>query len=188
MKKINRFPYLLPKPVAIVGALVDGKPNFLTIADICTTAYQIPRFVVSSGKRHYTNKGILENESFSVNIPSSEMVAKTDYVGVATGANVDKSQVFQVFYGEDEKIPMIKEAPITHACKLVKTVDFGDTHYLFIGEIIETYVKEDLLTNKIPDLRKIKPFVYHNDGHYWNVGDQLAQAYKIYSSFDQKLK
>ena len=29
MKKINRFPYLLPKPVALVGALVDKKPGFL---------------------------------------------------------------------------------------------------------------------------------------------------------------
>ena len=42
--KIKSFPYLLPKPVAIVGALVENKPNFLTIADISTTGYKIPSF------------------------------------------------------------------------------------------------------------------------------------------------
>jgi flavin reductase (DIM6/NTAB) family NADH-FMN oxidoreductase RutF len=31
--------------------------------------------------------------------------------------------------------PMIGEVPITHACKLVKNLNFGETHYLFIGEL-----------------------------------------------------
>lgn len=186
LKRIKRFPYLLPKPVAIVGALVDNKPNFLTIADISTTGYQVPRFVVSSGKGHYTNKGIIENESFSVNIPSQNMVAKADYVGIKSGINTDKSEVFDVFFGEELKsAPMIKEAPIVHACKLVKTVDFGDTHYLFIGEIIETYVNEDILTKKIPDIKKVNPFAYHNDGFYWKMGEKLAQAYKVGRSLEE---
>ncbi|MFX1280592.1 MAG: flavin reductase family protein [Promethearchaeota archaeon] len=187
LKRIKRFPYLLPKSVAIVGALVDNKPNFLTIADISTTGYQIPRFVVSSGKTHYTNKGIIENQSFSVNIPSSKMVAKTDFVGIISGAKTDKSKVFDIFYGEEVKsAPLIKEAPIAHACKLVKTVDFGDTHYLFIGEIMETYVHEEFLLKNIPDIEKINPFVYHNDGFYWNVGDKLAQAYKVGKSLEKE--
>ncbi|MFX0028829.1 MAG: flavin reductase family protein [Candidatus Hermodarchaeota archaeon] len=187
LKRIKRFPYLLPKPVAIVGALVDNKPNFLTIADISTTGYQIPRFVVSSGKSHYTNKGIIENETFSVNIPSSKMVAETDFVGIRSGISTDKSKVFDVFFGEELKsAPLIKNAPIVHACKLVKTVDFGDTHYLFIGEIIETYVDEDILTKKIPDIERANPFVFHNDGFYWKVGEKLAQAYKVGKSLEEE--
>ncbi len=80
MKQIRSIPYLMPKPVALIGALIDNKPNFFTVADLCTTAYK--RFVISSGKSHHTNKGILENETFSVNIPSNEMMEKTDYYGI----------------------------------------------------------------------------------------------------------
>ncbi len=179
-KKIKKYPYLLPKSVVLIGALVDGKPNFITIADVSTTGYQIPRFVISSGKYHYTNKGIIENKSFSVNIPSVNMVAKTDYCGIKSGNKIDKSEVFEVFYGEALKTaPLIKEAPINHVCKLVKTVDFGDTHYLFIGEIKETYVDEGCLTNKLPDITKVQPFTYYNDNFYRKVGDSVAQAYKV---------
>ena len=94
---MRRYPYLLPKPVALVGALVDGKPNFLTIADISTTGYKTPRFVVSSGKAHYTNKGIIENKAFSVNIPSENMVAVVDYCGMKSGKNEDKSRYLKFF-------------------------------------------------------------------------------------------
>jgi len=178
--KIKPFPYLLPKPVAIVGALVEDKPNFLTIADISTTGYKIPRFVVSSGKGHYTTDGIIKNESFSVNIPSEQMVMETDYVGIKSGARIDKSEVFKVFYGDIVKTaPMIKEAPITHACKLVKTVDFGDTHYLFIGEIVETYVNEEDLVNNIPDIEEVRPITFYYDNIYRGAGSEVARAYKI---------
>ena len=179
-KKIKPFPYLLPKPVAIVGAIVDHKPTFLTIADLSTSGYATPRFIISSGRHHYTNQGIIENNEFSVNIPSEQIVMETDYVGIKSGTRVDKSNVFTIFYGENLKFaPMIEEAPITHACKLVKTVDFGDTHYIFIGEITETYVNEDVFSTNIPDIEKVKPFSFYYDNFYRNYGEKVAQAYKI---------
>lgn len=179
-RKIKPFPYLIPKPVALIGAMVNNKPNFLTIADLSTTGYKIPRFVISSGKGHYTNTGIIEHKEFSVNLPSESMVMETDFCGMKSGNRIDKSKVFEVFYGEElTNAPMIKNAPITHACKLVENVDFGDTHYLFIGEIIETYVNENVLTNKLPEIDKVKPITFYYDNIYRNAGNQVAQAYKI---------
>jgi flavin reductase (DIM6/NTAB) family NADH-FMN oxidoreductase RutF len=178
--KVKVYPYLIPKPVVLIGAMVDDKPNFFTVADVSTTGYKIPRFVVSSGKGHYTNKGIMEHECFSVNIPSVDIVKETDYCGIKSGRGIDKSEVFEVFYGEELKnAPMIKESPISHTCKLVKNVDFGDTHYLFIGEIKETYVNEECLTGNLPDINKVQPFTYYYDNFYWKVGEPFAQAYKV---------
>ena len=147
---------------------------------ITTTGYQVPRFVVSSGKNHYTNSGIIENETFSVNIPSEEMVALTDFFGIVSGSKIDKSAHVDVFYGEEVKTaPMIKTAAITHACRLVKTVDFGDTHFLFIGEIVETYVREEFLSERVPDIDRIKPFTFYYDNFYRKSGEKLAQAYNV---------
>jgi flavin reductase (DIM6/NTAB) family NADH-FMN oxidoreductase RutF len=71
-----------------------------------------------------------------------------------TGNKTDRSKVFEAFYDEGlSKSQMIKNAPITHKCKLVKSIDFGDTHYLFIGEIIETYVNENLIPNRKPEMK-----------------------------------
>ena len=184
--KVKIYPYLIPKPLVLIGAIVDDKPNFFTVADISTTGYKIPRFLVSSGKGHYTNKGILEHECFSVNIPSVDMVKETDYCGIKSGRAIQKSEVFEIFYGEELKnAPMIREAPISHTCKLVKTVDFGDTHYLFIGEIKETYVNEECINENLPDISKVKPFTFYNN-FYWKVGDSFAQAYKVGKELKKK--
>jgi flavin reductase (DIM6/NTAB) family NADH-FMN oxidoreductase RutF len=185
--KVKVYPYLIPKPVVLIGAMVDDKPNFFTVADVSTTGYQIPRFVVSSGKGHHSNKGIIEHECFSVNIPSVDIVKETDYCGIKSGRRIDKSEIFEVYYGEELKnAPMIKEAPISHACKLVNTVDFGDSHYLFIGEIKETYVNDECLTGNLPDINKVRPFTFYYDNFYWKVGESFAQAYKVGKDYIKK--
>ena len=62
---------------------------------------------------------------------------------------------------------------------------FGDTHYLFIGEITETYACEKFLTNDKPDIKKINPFSYFYDNNYWGVGNILAEAFKIGKNYEK---
>lgn len=67
---------LYPLPTVLVGALVDGKPNFVTIAHV---GIMDPGAVsLGMNKKHYTNAGIKANKTFSVNIPSTKMVKETD--------------------------------------------------------------------------------------------------------------
>ena len=54
--------------------MIEGKPNFFTVADISSCEYNPPKLLVSSGKNHYTNKGIIKNQKFSMNIPSDDML------------------------------------------------------------------------------------------------------------------
>lgn len=63
---------------------------------------------ISLNKSHYTCTGIKENGTFSINIPSVEMVAKTDYCGLVSGNDGDKSILFHTFYGILENAPMIQ--------------------------------------------------------------------------------
>ncbi|MFX1393777.1 MAG: flavin reductase family protein [Promethearchaeota archaeon] len=167
-------------PIVVVGAKVNGKPNFVTIAFCGSLQYKPPMLVISSGKNHYTNIGIKENNTFSVNIPSVEMVAVTDYIGVMSGKQIDKSHLFNVFYGELETAPMISEAPVNHECKVAKIIDLDGTNDIIIGEIIQTYVNEDCISKGKPDIQKIQPFVFSGfEADYMKVGDVLAKAYKV---------
>ena len=78
MKKIEAGArnFMYPMPTTLVGAMVAGKPNYLTIAHVGVMKYAT--LSVSMNKRHYTNAGIKENGTFSVNLPSARMVKATD--------------------------------------------------------------------------------------------------------------
>ncbi len=59
----------IPLPTVLVGAMVDGKPNYITIAHIGIVNHAKPYLIsLSMAKVHYTNPGIRENKAFSVNI------------------------------------------------------------------------------------------------------------------------
>ena len=97
--KLGRKASLYPG-AALVGANVDGKPNFMTISHCGLAAYKPPALVVPLNKFRHTLKGIKQNATFSVNMPSCDMVKNTDYCGIYSGKKRDKSEIFTVFYGQ----------------------------------------------------------------------------------------
>ena len=109
-------------PVVLVGTQVEGKANFMTVGWCARANANPPMIVCGIGNHHYTPKGIAETKTFSVNIPSSDLLEKTDYCGLVSGEKTDKSQVFDVFYGSLKTAPMIRECPVTLECRLVQTV------------------------------------------------------------------
>ena len=180
MKKITigSRPYLYPLPVVLVGAQVQGKANFLTVA-YCGIVQQQPAMIaVTLAKTHYTNEGIKASGTFSVNIPSEDMVIDVDHCGMVSGAEQDKSCVFDHFYGSLKTAPMIQECPLNLECRLEKILDWGGLNEVFVGEIQETYVGEEYLTKGLPDIRKIKPILFSmHDNHYWGLGNLLGEAW-----------
>lgn len=103
--KIKPGTFLPAMPVVIVGSQIQGKPNFMTIAWCSIVENKPPMISISAHQRHYTNQGIRENQTFSVNIPSHDLIEATDYVGTKSGKDIDKSDVFEVFFGELKTAP-----------------------------------------------------------------------------------
>ena len=177
-----------PMPVSIVGTIVNGKANFMAVAWFSMVSYKPPRIAIALGKGHFSNPGIKENKSFSISLPSEDMVEITDYCGIVTGKKTDKSEIFDVFYGELETAPLIKECPLSMECKLVDTVVSG-LNEIFIGEIVGTYTEERFLTDGKLDFVKMKPFILSQpDTAYWSLGEPVAKAWSIGKKFKNKLK
>lgn len=178
--KLGGINVLYPTPTTIVGAIVEGKPNFITIAHIGIVNHAQPYLIsLSIAKAHYTNAGIKENKAFSVNIPSEDLVVATDYVGLVSGKKTDKSKVFEVFYGNLKKAPMIAECPVNMECKLYDIYD-TPTHDLFIGEIFETYADESVLEKGKVDLARVKPLLFDMSSvKYWSVGQPVAGCWNV---------
>jgi flavin reductase (DIM6/NTAB) family NADH-FMN oxidoreductase RutF len=168
---------LYPLPTTLVGANVNGKPNYITMAHV--GIMDLGSVSLGMHKSHYTNIGIRENETFSVNLPSIKMVKETDYCGIVTGKKVDKTNLFETFYGKLRTAPMIKECPLNMECRLIKTLDFPN-HDVFVGEVVETYIDEECLTDEMVDFSKIQPILFvMNDRSYWKLGERLAKAWSI---------
>ncbi len=186
-KTLDGINVLYPTPTTIVGAIVDGKPNFITIAHIGIVNHAKPYLIsLSMAKPHYSNIGIKENKAFSVNIPSENLVVETDYVGLVSGKKTDKANVFEVFYGSLEQAPMITACPINMECTLYDTYD-TPTHDLFIGEIVETYADESVLKDGKVDLSRVKPLLFDMSSiQYWSIGNPLAKCWNVGKKMKQK--
>ena len=167
-----------PMPVVLVGANVKGKANFLAVAWFMAAGITPPKMAIALNKVHYTNQGIKDNKTFSVNMPSEDMVKALDYCGLVSGLKADKSRVFDVFYGTLKTAPMINECPVNLECSLDKVVDNG-THEMFVGEIVSTFTEEKYLTAGTVDIKKVKSLLLSmNDRLYCELGEPKAKAWE----------
>ena len=177
-----------PMPVSLVGAYVDGKPNFMAVAWFTMASYKPPSIAITLGKGHYTNPGIRENKTFSVCLPSEDMVEITDYCGIVSGKKTDKSEIFDLFYGELKTAPLIRDCPLCIECKLAEIVD-SSSNEIFIGEIMGIHTEERFLTDGKLDFRKMKPLILSQpDTSYWSLGEQVAKAWNIGKKYKAKRK
>jgi flavin reductase (DIM6/NTAB) family NADH-FMN oxidoreductase RutF len=171
-------------PTVLVGANVGGKPNYMTAAWCGMACMAPPMIAVAINHARHTLKGIEENKTFSINVPSTKQVVETDYCGIVTGTRADKSKVFENFYGKLKTAPMANECSVSLECKLFNTMDCG-SHVLVVGEIIETYASKEVTTGDSPDVKKVDPVIYAN-GKYYKIGDFLTDAFSAGKAYKNK--
>jgi len=186
MEKITLgpMPYMSVMPAVLVGANVKGKPNYMTAAWATVACMAPPMVCVAINKARYTAKGITENRTFSLNIPSVRQVVETDHCGLVSGAQEDKSAVFRSFYGKLKTAPLAEECPVNIECRLFKSVDCG-SHQLHIGEVVEIHADTSCVTDGKPDIAKISPMLYNNAA-YFGVGKEVGKAFSAGKKYRKK--
>jgi flavin reductase (DIM6/NTAB) family NADH-FMN oxidoreductase RutF len=179
---ITPQPLICTTPTVLVGAVVEGKPNFMAVA-WCGVANSLPPMVsVAIRPQRYTFKGMLTSREFSVNVPSVDQVKEADYCGISSGAKVDKAAVcgFKIFYGTLKNAPLIEQCPVNLACRVEHILELG-SHQLVIGLVVETHVTDTCLNDGRPDYGQIKPFVFGSTtpAEYFAFGQSLGRAFVV---------
>ena len=185
MKKIQLppGPFVLPMPTVLVGATVNGTPNFTTVAFAGLANYSPVIVAISVSPDHHTTAGIRANEVFSINLPGPDLVEATDWCGTHSGKKVDKSKVFELFSGEFENAPMIKACRLTAECQLTETLELTPD-VVFFGEVVNIYVDESAVKDGAPSWPDIAPlFFTFPDKMYWALGNRVAQAWSVGAKF-----
>jgi flavin reductase (DIM6/NTAB) family NADH-FMN oxidoreductase RutF len=181
-ERLGAVPLVYPIPIVLAGANVDGRPNYATLGDCGVMGINPPLVYVSLGEKHYTTRGIVENGTFSVNFPSTDMLAVTDYCGIVSGRDVDKAALFTSFYGELDTAPMIESCPVNLECRVVK--DFRIEHrHIFVGRVVETYVDEAYVVERdgrtgAADMCELDPIIYALDNRYYRIGEPIGVGYR----------
>lgn len=175
------LPLIYPIPIILAGAMVDGIPNYTCIGDTGLMGINPALLFISSHVNHHTNKGILDHQTFSINIPSTNLLPQTDYCGQTSGRDVNKSKLFTNFFGVLKTAPLIEECPVNIECRVVQ--EFSIQHrQIFIGEVAATHINEELILSEdgrrqLPDLAQLDPIIYSLDNHYYRIGNQIGTGY-----------
>jgi flavin reductase (DIM6/NTAB) family NADH-FMN oxidoreductase RutF len=182
MSKVTLGPsvILYPLPTVLVGANVDGKPDFVAVAWCGVVNSRPPMISVSLQHSRHSLKGIRQNGTFSINIPSVDYVNETDYCGMVSGADTDKAAdcKFDVFYGKLGTAPLIEQMPVNIECRVFREMDLG-SHVLIIGQLEEVYATAVCLTDGKPDVAKIRPFLWaaRPGNEYYEFGKPIGKAF-----------
>lgn len=185
---IEKNLFCLPWTQTLLGTHLEGRVNFMALDWLTRVNYSPAMIGICVNKMNASHSAILETKEFSINVPSADMVALTDYAGIVSGKKADKSRLFEVFYGELKSAPMITNCPVTMECRLVQTVELP-TNSFFIADIVNIYTEERFMTDGKPDVKKMNPFVLTMpDNRYWAIGDCIGKAWHEGIAIRDRLK
>lgn len=176
-REIGNSLALYPTPLAVVGAMVEGKPNWLLVGHLGIMGHD--HVMVSLASAHYTNKGINETKTLSIAIVDEAMLPKADYVGCVSGSKEDKSEMF-AYHMSEAGVPIPDEAPVVMECA-VEDVYHTQGFENFICTINHVYAEETVVNekNKI-DYRILKPVLFEMPTYeYLRTGDVIGACMKI---------
>jgi flavin reductase (DIM6/NTAB) family NADH-FMN oxidoreductase RutF len=190
-KQIGPSIHLFPSPVTLIVSGTKEYPNIITIAWISTVSNNPPTIAFSLLNKRYSLALIRRNPNFTVNIPSAQKYAQTDYCGIVSGNKTNKFQDtgFTPINSKKVNVPIIKECPLNLECVVVKEVELGERIIIF-GEILETHIDSDKIdeNNKI-DIQKIDPLVFCTSvREYWSIGRKVGLGFNAGVEFSKNIK
>ena len=115
------------------------------------------------------------------------MLSITDYCGTVSGSLIDKSTLFETFYGELSTAPMIQDCPVNLECKVIK--EFCVQHrQIFVGEVVQTYIDPAFVSEvdgrkTVADMARLDPIIYALDNQYYKIGEPIGVGYQEAKKF-----
>ena len=175
MKTIFKGSAMLnPVPVVLITSKnKEGKINVFTVGWIGMACTKPPMITVAIRPERLSYEYIKESGDFVVNLPNSKLVREVDYCGVRSGKQIDKIREmnFTIENSKDVIAPLISECSIALECRVKSITPLG-THDLFLAEIINTHVDNNL----IDTLGKIHfekaDLITYSHGEYFSVNSK----------------
>ena len=167
---------LAPVPVILV-ACAHGElgRNLLTIAWCGVDSSEPPIVHVSIRPSRYSHRIIKESGSFTVNIPTVNMLHAVDLCGTVSGREGDKFERAGLtpIDAAEVSAPLVAECPVNIECKVRDIIPLG-LHDMFLGEVVAKHADSCYMTRGELDFGLL-PVIAYLHGEYWSLGKRIGQ-------------
>ncbi len=173
---------IIPRPIAFVSTLSpEGDLNlapFSFFTGICTSP---PALAISIGKRKGGERkdslrNIEETGEFVANIVTENIGEQTERSSEDLPPESDEFSYTGLTPVPSHKVkpPRVAESPLAMECRLLQAIPIEkSSSTLILGEVIYMHAEEEVLTNGLPDPKKLQPLSRLGGGTYATLGDLL---------------
>lgn len=165
-----------PLPPCIVTVGDMEKNNMLTVAWTGILATVPPRTYISVRPSRYSYGMLGVGKEFVINLPPASLAREVDFVGIYTGAKMNKFEKTGLTPIKSKAVcpPTVAECPIALECRVFEVLKMG-SHDVFMADILSVSCKEELLDadGKI-HFEKADLLAYAH-GEYYRLGDRVGR-------------
>ncbi len=164
----------LPPALVTVGDMENS--NILTVAWTGILATVPPKTYISVRPSRHSHAFLKERGEFVINLPSSDLVKTVDFVGIYTGAKMDKFAVSGLTKTDSERVcpPTIAECPISLECRVCEVMPMG-SHDVFIADILSVSCREELLDKQGKLHFENADLLAYAHGEYYTLGERVGR-------------
>ena len=164
----------LPPVMVTVGDMANS--NIITIGWTGILSTIPPRTYISVRPQRHSYKMLKATGEFVINLTTAEQAKTVDYVGIYTGAKVDKFKECKLTKVASKEVsaPTIEECPLALECRVIEIIPMG-THDVFIADIVSVSCDESI----IDDNGKIRfdqaGLLAYAHGEYYALGEKVGK-------------
>lgn len=177
------LPLIHPVPIVVIGTQHPAHPepfaNYTTVGDVAIAGLRPPLVMISLHEQHLSRESVDAFGRFSINLPTSDFLAKVDLCGMVSGRDCDKSGVFEAFWVDG--VPCVSDMPISLVCRVTGRLQV-EKRVIFVARVEKIHPEGDI------DLEKISGIQYGLDNRYYGTGKPIGTGYREGNSLLEALR
>lgn len=175
-KSLSPGTLLAPIPPAMVTVGDMENSNIITIAWTGILSTIPPKTYVSIRPSRHSYGILKEGGEFVINLPSADLARTVDYVGIYTGAKVDKFEKCGLTKQKSDKVapPTIAECPIALECRVTEILPMG-SHDVFMADIVSVSCKGELIDEDGKMHFERANLLAYAHGEYYTLGEVIGR-------------
>ncbi len=165
-----------PVPPAMVTVGEGAEANALTVAWTGILATVPPKTYISVRPERHSYALLKKYGEFVINLAPESLAHTVDYVGMYTGAKVDKFKNCGLTKVPSEhiKAPTIAECPISIECRVCEIIPMG-SHDVFIADILGFSCDEKIIDGSGRICFERAGLIAYMHGEYFALGEKLGK-------------
>lgn len=164
----------LPPCMVTVGDM--EKNNILTVAWTGILATVPPKTYISVRPSRYSHSMLGVGREFVINLPPASLAKEVDFVGIYTGAKMDKFERCSLTRVKSENVsaPTVAECPIALECRVTEVISMG-SHDVFMADIVSISCHDELIDREGKIHFEKANLLAYAHGEYYTLGERIGR-------------